>query len=191
VSTFDGTDLLLEEVGRAVVLTIRLNLPQALTDVEDEMAAADAAYYAALNEPVPSTPLPMPVTWMEGHYPDILDRPVEHYPIVTAICFDHRSLGDIGADQWEVVTNGAHVECYLQDPDPDLLNRVSKRYAKALHRVIVSHKDLGGAVQDIFTSPGANISNVAARRISEFTEDYTYVQAVRLEYVFQASPQPW
>lgn len=187
------TDLILEEVSRAVILTVRQNLPEALEDIEGEMVASDAAYFAAIGiSPVPATPLPEPAVYMTGSYPDLLDRPIETFPVVTAVCYDHEpERNPRGFDQLEVVTNGTTVEAWVIDPDAERVNRIAFRYAKAIHRVLVQNKDLGGVVEDIYTAPEVTISNVAARRVSDFSEDIVYVQGVRVEYVFRAHPQPW
>jgi hypothetical protein len=201
VNTFYTLDTQLEEVARAMLLTLTTALPQALTDVAAVMADEDAVYYAALGEPVPDTPLPPPAKWFEGHHPSILERPVDEFPNVTCMAYNHRSANDLAADQYEPFAYPVYVEAAVMHTDESTINRVAWRYAKALHRAVLYNDTLRTAlpqvgaddsvvIQRASQSPDVAISNAAARRVSEFTDDVVFVQLVRLDTSYRLI-QPW
>jgi hypothetical protein len=185
-------DIQLEEVARALLLTLKNDLPTHLGEVADEMQAADVQYYTAeLGLPVPETPLPGPLQYLEGHYPSILDWDVSAFPVLTAMAYEH-SLDPAGldADQVEPMGSATYVELFASDTDEGTLSRRSWRYAKALHRCVARNPTLGGVVEPITTTPDVFVSNAVTRRVSEFTDEVIYIQAARLEYTFR-TPQPW
>ena len=164
-------ELLMEEVGRALLLIVKGNVVDAIDDVWSEMETEDTVFYAALGESVPVTPKQYPSRYYLGHHPSILDRPVIDYPNVTVVSYRSRSIGDLAADQYEVVGHEAYVEAFVVHEDESTVNRMALRYAKALNRVVDQHRDLDEVtIEPIFITPDAAISNAAARRVDQFSE---------------------
>jgi hypothetical protein len=187
------TDLLLEEVGRRLLLTVRENLNDHLDDVWNEMSMKDALFYAEMGQPMPDTPKRYPVNFYLGHHPEILDYPIDDYPNVTCMCYEHNPVGEFqGLDQIEELRNRAYVEAFVVHPDAETVNRLAWRYAKALHRVLTEHKSLDNypTIWEMTRSPVVTVSSSVARRVSEWKDEWTYVQGCRLEYIYQ-TPQPW
>jgi hypothetical protein len=175
-------DLRLEEVARSLDRVVRENINGALDAVWSDMSAEDADYYFAIGESVPSTPKPYPARFFLGHHPSILHRPIEDYPNITSVAYRHRTANDTG-DQYEVVRNTAYLEAFVVHTDESTVNRVAWRYAKALHRIIVEHRNMNDdEIADLDWTPNVDISNAAARRVEEFKEDVTYIQGCRLEF---------
>lgn len=184
-------DVVLEEVARDLLIVMKDNLNLAIDQVWTEMAMEDTVFYAALGTTVPETPKPYPVSFYLGHHPTILEHDVEDYPNITCVAYDHASVNDLGADQYEVVGNRAYVEAFVLHADESTVNRLAWRYAKALHRVIDQYKDLDDRkIEPVTTSPDVQVSNAAARRGQQFTSDIVYIQGCRLEYVFRV-PEVW
>lgn len=174
-------DLQLEEISRAILLAVKENIEDAIDDVWAEMAVADAEFYAQLGEALPSTPKLYPVRYFIGHHPSMLYRPSADYPNIAAVAYRHRSANDDG-DQYEIAVNTGYLEAFVVHPDESTVNRLTHRYAKALHRVVASLKGVGDEeVEDISLTPNVELSNAAARREDEFKEDITYIQGCRLE----------
>lgn len=181
-------DLVLEEVARSLLLVMKGHLEDAVDSVWEQMETEDATFYGALGDDVPTTPKLYPAKFFLGHHPSILERPLTDYPNVTCVAYDHRSIGDLAADQYEVVGNRAYVEAFVVHEDESTVNRLAWRYAKALHRVIDTYKELDDQmIEPIVTSPDVAISNAAARRVEEFREDIVYIQGCRLEYLFRVA----
>lgn len=185
------TDVLLEEVARDLLVVMKENVNDAIDTVWTEMALEDAAFYATLGQGVPDTPKLYPVSFYLGHHPTILEHPITDYPNITAVSYEHSSVGDLGADQYEVTGSRAYVEAMVVHEDESTVNRLAWRYAKALHRVVAWYKTLEDAkIEAINLSPEVMVSNAAARRVEEFRDDIIYIQGCRLEYVFRIA-QPW
>lgn len=180
----------LEEVARAMLLTMKENLNDAIDTVWAEMEDEDTAYYAALGESVPTTPKLYPARFFLGHHPSILYRPPEDYPNVTAVSYRHRSVLDT-TDQMEFAGNTAYVEAFLMHEDESTINRLAWRYAKAIHLVFAEHRELDDReIWRTTWTPNIDISNADARRVEEFKEDITYIQGCRLEWEFR-TPGAW
>lgn len=179
-------DIQLEEVARSLDVLMRTHIEDAIDAVWDEMEEKDAEYYAAIGEPAPVTPKLYPAKFFLGHHPSILERDPEDYPNITVVSYDHRSANDFGADQYETARNLAYVEAFVLHDDESVVNRLAWRYAKAMHRVVGQFKDLSDSdIEPITATPETQISNAAARRVSQFTDDITYIQGCRLEYSFR------
>lgn len=184
-------DLLLEEVGRALLLTVKDNINAVIDEVWTEMAVEDTEFYAALGQDEESTPLVYPVAFYLGHIPDILDHDVSGYPSVVAMCYDH-GQNDSAFDQVEELSNGAFVEAFVVDSDASTVNRLAWRYAKALHRLLTTHKSLGEwpTIWELDGSPAVTVSQSIAKRVTEFGDDWTYLQGCRLEFTYK-TPVEW
>jgi hypothetical protein len=180
-------DLVLEDVARDLLLVMKENLNDVVDEVWAEMAIADAAYYAQLSQPVPVTPKPYPASFYLGHHPAILDHPLTDYPNVTTVSYEANSADDVG-DQYEVTENRAYVEVFVVHKDESTINRLAWRYARAVTRVISRYKDLSdGQIEPIQGVPAVMVSNAAARRVDEFTDETIYIQGCRLEHLFRAT----
>lgn len=184
-------DLQLEEVAMALLISVKDGLPDAITTVESEQNAKDAGWAAALESTLPAVTLDLPVEYLPGHHPALLERELDYFPSVVVMCYDHRSAPtDNLIDQVERMANTAYVEMAFADPDETVINRKAWRYAKALHRAIARDPNLGGMVEEITASPTVMVSNASARRVSYETDEVTYLQLCRLEYEFRVAV-PW
>lgn len=186
------SELLLEEVGRALLLQVKANLPQALIDVAAEKTPEDAAFFAALGQDVPPTELVMipDANWYEGHYPTLLDGPMSTFPNLTVMCYNEqpRPVGNAwDTDQGQVTSYSAYLELFCADPDMGTVNRKAKRYASALHRAVVQDLTLGGLMNPPENAPGAMVSNSSARYESQENNRLQYIQGCRVEYTFDAA----
>lgn len=178
-------DLRLEEVARDLLLVVKDNINEALDDVWDQMTAEDPAFYAALGESTPVTPLQYPTRFFMGHHPSILDRPSEDYPNITVVAYNARTIEE-GYDQVEVTGNVAYAEAFLLHSDEATLNRMTQRYARALQRVLTSIKELSTSdTEAIEEQPRVSVSNAAARRLDSFVEEIVFVQGCRLEATYR------
>ena len=178
-------DIQLEDVASSLDVLMRAHIEDAIDAVWDEMSAKDAVYYTAIGEPVPVTPKLYPSLFFLGHHPSILEREPEDYPNITVVSYDHRTAHDDDADQYESARNLAYVEAFVLHDDESTVNRLAWRYAKAMHRVVASFKELSDSdIEPITFTPQTQISNAAARRVSQFTDEITYIQGCRLEYSF-------
>ena len=184
-------DLQLENLARSLHIVLLDDLVVCLDDVQQEWVPKDAAYYALLGQPVPPTPLDPPAYWAVGHHPSILDRPLDEFPNVTIHAYDHRSAGDLGADQWDPLTCRAWVEIFVSHTDVATVNRMAYRYAQALNRCLVQNSTLGGLVETFDFSPDVQISNVADRYASEDNDQIVFLQGAQLDYGFRINPEPW
>jgi hypothetical protein len=188
------SDILLEEVGRALLLQIKGSLGQKLIDVAAEKIAEDAAFFAQLGQPVPETPLVMPPdpNWFEGHFPTLLEWDLSFFPNVTVMCYDesNQPADPYQTDQGAVTGYTAYVELFCESQDVAQCNRMAKRYATALHRAVTDDATLGGLVSPIDKPPAAQVSNSSARHASQEVNELHYVQGCRVEYVFTV-PQPF
>jgi hypothetical protein len=184
-------DLQLEEVAMALLISVKDGLPGAITSVETEQNAKDAAWALALGTALPPVTLDLPVEYLPGHHPAMLDRELDYFPSVVVMCYDHRSAPtDNLVDQVERMANTAYVEMAFTDVDETVINRKAWRYAKALHRAIARDPNLGGVVEEIVATPSVMVSNASARRVSFETDDVVYLQLCRLEYEFRVA-EPW
>jgi hypothetical protein len=184
-------DVQLEEVAMALLIAVRQGLPSAISSVETEQNAKDAAWSASLGYTLPAVTLAQPVEYIPGHHPSLLERELRYYPSVVVMCYDHRSAPSNNAfDQIEEMANTAYVEMAFYDGDETLINRKAWRYAKALHRCVAKDPTLGGMVEEIVLSPTVMVSNASARRVSFDVDEVTYIQLCRLEYEFRVA-QPW
>lgn len=181
-------ELRLEEIARAMLLTVRTNINAAIDEVWNEMSSEDATYYAALGESVPPIPKPYPTRFFLGSYPSVLERPPADYPNVAVVSYRHRSAEDAG-DQYEMVNNRVYVEAFVMHADESTVNRLAYRYAKALHKVLAANRNVGddSVVFGGEFSPDIDISNAAIRRVEQFKEDLTYIQGCRLEWDLQTA----
>lgn len=179
-------DLDLEKVARSVLLTVKNHINEKVDEVWAEMVAEDAAYYAALGDPVPVTPKLYPSRYFLGSYPSVLERPPADYPNVAVVGYRHRSAADAG-DQYEIANNRVYVEAFVMHEDEGTVNRMAYRYAKALHRVFAQNRnpDSEDIVFGPDFTPDLDVSNAAIRRVDQFSEDLTYIQGCRLEWDLQ------
>lgn len=184
------TDVLFEEVQRALLLQVRSNIAQALVDVAAEMASKDASFFGTLGQPVPDTPLPVPVTWETGNHPYILHRPLEEFPTVVANCHEHPEVrGPL--DQVELVAHRAYVEAFIATiVDEGTADRMVKRYLKAVNRCVLKDLTLGGLCLPVETVPQASTSNVSAARVADDDDVVVFHAGCLVSYVFQV-PQIW
>lgn len=186
-------DLLLEEVGRALVLSVKNNINDVIDSVWDDMAAQDTAFYAEMGQAVETTPKVYPVSFYLGHHPDILEHDVADYPNIVAMCYTHNPVAEVhGADQIEVMNNTAFVEAFVVHADASTVNRLAWRYAKSLHRLITSHKDLDSwpSIWTMDRSPTVTVSQSFAKRVDEFSDEWVFLQGCRLEYAWR-TPVAW
>lgn len=186
-------DVVLEDVGNALAVTVKTELPQALVDVQAEQAAKEAGWAAVLGPFESPALLPEPATWFVGHHPSLLERVVDDYPVIVVMAYDHDTATEqdpLSTDQTEVVNNRCYIEAAVAHPDLDIINRVAQRYAMAIHRAVVRGEDLGGAVSPIDRTPHVAVGGANRRRVSAETDAITYVQLMRLEYTFKV-PQQW
>ena len=108
-------------------------------------------YYAAINETAPTTTLPNPLS--TGGAPSLaaLERPPTDFPNVVTMAYNHRSRGDLGADQYEPFNYPVYVEIGVMDVDESTINRIAWRYAKALHRAVIQNDTLSDFLADVGT----------------------------------------
>jgi len=186
-------DVQLEEIERALLLQVKNGLPQALLDIESEYTSLDAAFFAELGvSPVPLTPLPPPALYLNGHHPYILERPLTDFPNVVVNCTSHPSGDAGGFDQTEEIGSSAYVEVFCVHEDPSTVNRMIKRYAKALHRVVSADLTLGGAATlTPELSPEVLLSNQQAGRVDNLHDEVVYFQGTKLEYTFVSTTGTW
>lgn len=193
-------DVQLEDVGMALAMTVKTQLPQALLDVQAEQSAKEAAWAAVLGPMPQLAALPEPASWFVGHHPSILDRPAEDFPCVVVMCYDHNSgtpADPWSTDQTEVMAERCYVEAAVSLPITDLssdievalINRMATRYASAIHRSIVRGETLGGIVQPIEQTPHVLLGGTNRRRVTVESDASMYVQASRLEYTFKRTQQ--
>lgn len=181
-------ELRLEEVARATLLTLKTHLNANIDQVWADMVAEDAAFYAAMGQPVPETPKEYPALYFMGSFPSVLERPPADYPNVAVVCYRHRSAEDSG-DQYELINNRIYVEAFVMNDDEATVNRIANRYAKALHRTLAAHRTMDED-EIVFApdfSPDIDVSNAAVRRVEQFSEDLTYIQGCRLEWDLQTA----
>jgi hypothetical protein len=183
-------DTMLEEVERALNIQLHLLLHDTLVEIEGEMTTDDASYFGFLGiAPVPATPLPDVVTWIEGHDPLVLERPLVDFPTLSVQSYNHPISGpgetDFGVDQAETILSDAAVELIANSDDRVLLERQIKRYGKAIHRVIQKDFTLGGLTVREQVSPAITVSNTVVTPKSDVDDSLTYFKGVRLEYVFK------
>lgn len=178
-------DVFLEEIARSILLGIKDSLPDELAAVAQESTALDVAFYTQLGKPVEPTPLHPPAEYLVGHHPSLLERELSEFPNVTVMAYQQTPMGDRGADFYETQVNRVYVEAFAQDPDESRINRIAWRYAKALHRVITKDRNLSRLVKDLDTPPSVQVSNAAARRITDMSDEITYVQGCRLDYALE------
>lgn len=175
-------DTTLEEVARRLLLIQVAGLPQALTDVATEMAIEDTAFYGAMGQPVPETPLAPPILWDVGHDPTVLDWELARFPNLVTMCYQQRPT--VGTDQTVDMGNVAYVEAFVWHMDASTINRIAWRYAKAIHRVVTQNPTLDGLVKPIVGAPDTDVSDAVARRVSDLAPDVVYVQGCRVSYQF-------
>jgi hypothetical protein len=185
-------EVVLERVERALYLSMFQNLPGAVAEIAAEWVSEDAAFYAALGQSVPDTPLPPPVLYFEGHHPSALDRdPLSEYPNVTVMAYNGAHSDSNPADQLEPVRYIAYVELFCVDQDENRINRKAKRYSQALGRAITRFDpSLGGLCEPLDQVPEVAISNASARRYSQYTDEVWFAQGCRLDYQFRVR-EPW
>lgn len=186
-------EVVLEDVERAVMLSLRRHLPAALIEIADEWVAKDAAYFAELGQDVSQeTPLVAPVLYFTGHHPSALDRdPRSEFPNLTVMCYQGASSGELETDQTDDVRMIAYAEVMLVDQDEDRINRTAKRYTQAMQRVAMRFDpDLDGVARPFEALPEVATSNVSARRYSQYTDEVWYVQGARIDYVIHVL-EPW
>lgn len=190
------TKLLLEKVARSLDLTVRGNIEAVIDSVWTQMETEDAEYYTAISEAAPpETPKQYPVSYYLGHHPSILQHAVDDYPNVVVSCYEHDPADgfdiDNELDQIEPLTNAAYVEAFVLHEDASTVNRIAWRYADALHRVITENRDLGEwpLIWSMIGTPHVEVSNSSARPVSEDTDEWTYIQGVRVEMIYR-TPQP-
>jgi len=199
-------DIVLEEVERALHLLVFNQLTGILAEVASDMAAEDTAYYGALGiSPAPDTPLTPPVVILDGHHPYVLERPLTDFPNVTVNAHEHPETqpGTSYVDQLENIQTSAYIEAFnyaLVPRDPtaeqiadaeDLLNRVTKRYARALHRLVKENPTLLGTVHRTEGSPTVTLSNVAPSAVSDLDDQIVLFQGARLDYVWTTLKGDW
>src|SRR5688572_20082220 len=125
------SDVDLEEIARQIDLTLRGNLPQCLIDVVSEMISKDSAYYTAIAEPVPPSPLVPPSRYFLGHDPLIMERPLDEFPTVATMVHNHTAAG--GGDNYSRIANDSFIEAFVTSEDPEESYRIACRYGKAIH----------------------------------------------------------
>lgn len=189
-------DVQLEEIERGMMLALRANLPTALDQVAMEMTLKDAEYYAAIGvSPVPNTPIPMPAVFISGHDPLVLERPLEDFPNLAVVCYVHPLSGfgqtEVEVDQGEFVLSTVYSEIFANSDDSQQLNRMSKRYAKGMHRAIQMDLTMGGSVFKDQVSPEVDISNVVVTPKTDLDDEWTYFQGCRLQYTFKTIQSPY
>jgi len=157
------------------------------------MVAEDAAFYAALGQAVPDTPLPVPQAYTVGSAPDLLAWPLDQFPVVTVMAYDHRpDPEDAGADQWDVYQMPAYIEAAVTGGmDVGLCNRIAWRYGRALNRVIAADPTLGGQFIPFQQAPAVSVSNASARRVSDLVSDWAWVQLVHVDLTPRVNQSAW
>jgi hypothetical protein len=172
---------------------LKANIAQALTDVAAQMVDEDTAFFAALGQAVPDTPLPVPQGWTVGSAPDMLQWPVDQIPVVTVMAYDHRpDPEDAGADQWDVYQMPAYIEAVVSGGmDVALTNRIAWRYGRAIIRAIAMDSTLGGRFIPFQQSPPVTISNASARRVSDLVADWIWVQMVHVDLTPRVNQPSW
>jgi hypothetical protein len=178
-------DLQLEEIERALLLTIKKLLPDNLAAVSAEYTAKDNEFFGEMAQvgDMPPTFLPEPVLYLAGHHPYVLERPLTDFPNVVANAYSHpESESDL--DQIEEVLTAAYAEIACWDEDEATASRRAKRYAKAIHRCIIQDPTLGGTVLRITGSPEISISNAAPATKDTLTNEVVFFQMARVEFTF-------
>lgn len=186
------TAVRIEEVALSLMESLQAHLPDAISAVNMEAAGRDARW-AALSVDVAltgSVQLAEPALWLPGHNPSILDRPIEDFPNIVVMAYDHRSAGDEASDQTEPTTYTAYAEVFCAVADETVSNRMAWRYAEALHQAMVTDETLGGLVVPVSSTPAVMVSNAAGRRLSPQSDDVIWVQGARVEYGFVIE-NPW
>lgn len=186
------TRVRIEEVALSLMEALQENLPSTLSAVNSDAAGRDARW-AALSTDValaPSVSIAEPVLWLPGHNPSILDRPLEDFPNIVVMAYDHRSAGDDASDHTEPSVYTAYAEVFCAVADETVSNRMAWRYAEALHAAMVMDETLGGLVIPIDATPAVMVSNAAGRRVSPTVDDVVWIQGARVEYGFRIE-NPW
>lgn len=186
------TKVRIEEVALALMESLQAHLSDTIDDVNTAAAARDARW-AALSVDVAltgSVSIAEPVLWLPGHNPSILDRPVEQFPNIVVMAYDHRSAGDAASDHTEPSVYTAYAEVFCAVADETVSNRMAWRYAEALHAAVVLDETLGGLVIPIDATPSVQVSNAAGRRLSPQVDDVIWIQGARVEYGFRIE-NPW
>lgn len=187
------TAVRIEEVALSLMEQLQAQLPDAIAEVNAAGASRDArwANLASLDFPLTAAvALTEPVMWLPGHIPSILDRPIEQFPNIVVMCYDHRAQPDPASDHTEPSVYTAYAEVFCAMADETVSNRTAWRYAEALHAAMVSDETLGGLVVPISQTPAVMVSNAAGRRASPQTDDVVWIQGARVEYEFVIE-NPW
>lgn len=175
------SDVNLEQIARAIDLVLRAHLPQSLAEVAQQMESQDADYYGAIGEPVPNTPLDDPSYYFVGHDPLIMERPLELFPIVATMVHHHAPAG--GGDNYARIANESFIEVFVYTEDPDTSYRVASRYARAVHKLILSSGNFGlEQVEIIDVEPDVDVSNSFTRRKGNVDNTTLYVQGARIDF---------
>lgn len=200
-------DTVLEEVERGMMVSLKRLLPDTLDEIAAEYVAPDAAFFLQVMglASAPATDLSMPQTLIMGHDPLVLERPIEDFPTLSTVCYEHPEQSgegqDVEIDQMQYVLSTAYAEIFSYAQDSDTVNRQSKRYAKALHRAfqkemvlaVTAPEDasLGRIVLREQVSPSVVTSNVMPAPVAQSGDEFVYFQGARLTYTFKTPRGPY
>lgn len=175
----------LELVARQIHLNLLNNLPATLTQVSTEMQAHDTDYYGQLGVAVPSITLSPPATYSVGHDPLVLERPLDEFPLIGIMVFHQLSLG--GGDNYERLSNDSYIEAFVVSEDESKLNSIAWRYARAIHRVLMTYSPLDENIEVLDTEPEVDVSNIFTRRKSSVDNTTLFIQGVRFDFTVNQS----
>lgn len=176
----------MEELSRKLLLTVKNNIADALVKIAADMEAEDVAFFGAMGQPVPATPLVVPAKYVVGHHPPILEETLSNFPSVAASCYlieDEETEFDI--DQAEVLPHIAYVEVLVVHEDIETIARIAWRYAKAVHSILLKDKSLGGTSLAIDRSPRTEVSMPVMTGYENDSDAQVYVQGAKVEHPFE------
>jgi hypothetical protein len=157
-----------EDIARAVQGKLQGDLPAALDAVETRWA---------------SDPLSLPdvVTWLLGHHPTVLERPLADFPLVACLVPD-RSAGE-RSSQWglQKTVNTVYVDCFVASTSVADVNKMCWRYVEAVVSVAQSYELLASGLRQVAFEPAVQLSETMRQyEDNSDTEFFTQMGRVTL-----------